>query len=308
MEIVTLVSDIFQIIASIGSVVALVFVVKQLMLSTKEMALSSEQLKLQRKDFEVSNEREKRLKAIEIADDFRVLINNEIGFVTRVNRTLGITKILEDGVNKNLCHFDKKELKDVYGDDVEKLRRIQNNLSKRISDIGQIYLLSKHVSADEHAILTFFQIYSWDNQKIEEKFKNEEGEIDPNIKVNIGIDRNLDIFTITMLKNYYVKKILQQYDKDALNLLNKLEQFAMYLNNNIADEEVIYQSIHQTYIKTVVSMYFDIANMNDHTKNDKYFTNIITLYNTWNGISKKNQEDERTGKTRSKAPIHDAIA
>jgi hypothetical protein len=66
-------------------------------------------------------------------------------------------------------------------------------------------------------------------------------------------------------------------------LLNRLEYFSMYFNTNTADHDTVYQSLHQSYFSIVIWMYFDISSRNKAPK-DHYFTNIITLFNTWNNI------------------------
>lgn len=62
--------------------------------------------------------------------------------------------------------------------------------------------------------------------------------------------------------------------------LNKLEQFAMCFTTGVADGDVVYQSLHQTYLSCIRAVYFYIANTNTHPK-DKYFTNAIELYCEW---------------------------
>lgn len=83
--------------------------------------------------------------------------------------------------------------------------------------------------------------------------------------------------------------MVQQYAKVVDHLLNSLEYFAMYFNTGVADEEVVYQSLHQTYLKIVRAMYFVIAQRNDSPK-DMYYTNIINLYIKWSERDKKMKE------------------
>ena len=54
----------------------------------------------------------------------------------------------------------------------------------------------------------------------------------------------------------------------------------MYFNSGVADEETVYQSLHQSFLAMVKILYFSIASKNESGK-DKYFTNIIELYNNW---------------------------
>lgn len=72
------------------------------------------------------------------------------------------------------------------------------------------------------------------------------------------------------------------------DLLNYLEYFSMNFITGVADEKTIYQSLHQSFLGMVQELYFFIAKNNDGEHN-KYFTNIISLYNIW---SKRVQETE----------------
>ena len=54
----------------------------------------------------------------------------------------------------------------------------------------------------------------------------------------------------------------------------------MYFNTGIADEDTVYQSLHQSFLSIIKVLYVDIATRNQ-TGKDKYYTNIIKLYNNW---------------------------
>lgn len=86
------------------------------------------------------------------------------------------------------------------------------------------------------------------------------------------------------------KELLQQHLSSRIqNLLNNLEYFSMSFVHNVADDDVVYNSIHQVYLNTVVSLYYFIARNNKQHK-DKYYTNIIALYERWINRDKQNQE------------------
>ncbi|MDD4154222.1 MAG: hypothetical protein PHT30_02280 [Bacilli bacterium] len=63
--------------------------------------------------------------------------------------------------------------------------------------------------------------------------------------------------------------------------LNRLEAMSMYFVKGIADDSVIYQSLHQTFIRFVKLMYPFIASLNTDNLH-KYYTCIISLYEKWN--------------------------
>lgn len=63
-------------------------------------------------------------------------------------------------------------------------------------------------------------------------------------------------------------------------VLNKLEYFSMNFVSGVADESVIYQSIHQSFLSNVMLLYCWISKVN--TSNcDKFYTATIWLFNKW---------------------------
>ena len=77
------------------------------------------------------------------------------------------------------------------------------------------------------------------------------------------------------------EQYLREFIDVKVMLLNELEAFAMYFNTQVADEETVYQSLHQTFRAIMVLCYYDIA-LRNNVLSDKYYTNIIMLFNLWN--------------------------
>jgi len=82
--------------------------------------------------------------------------------------------------------------------------------------------------------------------------------------------------------------------------MNKLEYFSMAFQQNVADEDVVYQSLHQSFFDAMIFMYFPIASRNK-TSYDKFFVNAIQLFNTWrdrlqSDKKKKAEMDPKTPK------------
>ena len=74
-----------------------------------------------------------------------------------------------------------------------------------------------------------------------------------------------------------------------LNTLNMLEWFAMEINNNVADGEVLYDALHHTFLQFVEEVYPIICIRNQKTQETLY-KNVIILYKKWNN---KYIEEER---------------
>ena len=68
--------------------------------------------------------------------------------------------------------------------------------------------------------------------------------------------------------------------KIANSTLNNMEFFAMHFTHKTADDSVVYQSLHQTYIKFVQLFYYNIS-INNMPDGQQYFTNILELYKLW---------------------------
>ena len=91
--------------------------------------------------------------------------------------------------------------------------------------------------------------------------------------------------------------ILSFFSRLIDDLLNNMEFFALHFSHNTADESVIYQSLHQTYLQIVHYMYYDIAIKNTESTS-KYYTNIIWLFQEWH-LKKQRQTEELSLKSNS---------
>lgn len=131
------------------------------------------------------------------------------------------------------------------------------------------------------------EIAFFDTEEMENLFEKEE------ITSCIDFCRALEVgkYKVEKIKNEEGKEIkrLQLLNESCekcgkeiqvTSLLNKLEAFSMAFNHKVADESVIYQSIHQLYFSTIKTLYIRIAYCNKYEK-DKYYTNIIKLFNEW---------------------------
>ena len=74
--------------------------------------------------------------------------------------------------------------------------------------------------------------------------------------------------------------LMVDFEHEICGLLNELEWFAMNCKYGIADEELMYQSLHQTYISTVWMLYYYVSHANINNE-DKLFTNLTWLFNVW---------------------------
>ena len=84
----------------------------------------------------------------------------------------------------------------------------------------------------------------------------------------------------------FIIKAEVDYSDELNELLNNLEFFSMHFTTGVADEEVVYQSLHKTFLSLVELFYYDIS-LNNVKNDTKLFTNVIKLYNRWKEKSNK---------------------
>lgn len=79
--------------------------------------------------------------------------------------------------------------------------------------------------------------------------------------------------------------------------LNRLEAICINISSQAAGSQFIYNSLHQSFFYNVevLSLFISSSNTNNV---DKYYTNIITVYNMWNKLRKK--DIQKLDKTKKK--------
>ena len=85
------------------------------------------------------------------------------------------------------------------------------------------------------------------------------------------------------------KPVYEIFDRFVVDFLNELEAISLEIVCNIAEESLIYSCLHQSFLKNVKRLYFFIAKENQLDQ-DRYYTNIISLYLMWEKRSSKKKE------------------
>lgn len=119
--------------------------------------------------------------------------------------------------------------------------------------------------------------------------------------------KEIEEYTITLNKSRTIKIKNNDNAEEELDmgyfitiLLNELEHMCMYIATNVADEKYIYNSLHQQFLKTISLLYISISLINIDAK-DKYYTNIIHVYNLWtNKYIKAIKKEEKYKKKQKK--------
>lgn len=90
-------------------------------------------------------------------------------------------------------------------------------------------------------------------------------------------------------------------------LLNDLEWFSMQCRYGIADEKLLYQSLHQTFLAEVQLLYIHISFLNENSE-DKFYTNTIWLFELWRNRLMKYKIKNQREKARANRQVEKAAA
>lgn len=114
---------------------------------------------------------------------------------------------------------------------------------------------------------------------------------------------------IRILKNRYTENERQKFDSSFAflveNTLNKLEAICINISSQAAGSQFIYESLHQMFLSTIEILSIKISGSNTNNV-DKYYMNIISVYNMWNkqkqkDIKKLNKTNKKISKLEKKA-------
>ncbi len=113
--------------------------------------------------------------------------------------------------------------------------------------------------------------------------------IETDISMNT-YDKFMEEISEEDIKRIFKSAAIDYIDKDKafsfiystiFEILNKLETMAMCFMADIAEEDIVYQSLHQVFFSYVEANYILICILNSNGGKDKYYTNIIGLYKLW---------------------------
>lgn len=193
-------------------------------------------------------------RAIDLSEYYKDNILAYFPAIRYIYENSGITDYINRVKQEQMVNFDFQELNSVFSEkDIEKLKEIQSSdkFIKAVLDANVIYDLGLNIVASQEGI---------------NKNEANKGEM------MIRRDSVATAFTSNLI----------------LKVLNNMEFFALHFNHGTADESVVYQSLHSSYIEIVNNTYYYIAKYNKKTT-DKLYTNVIWLYKIW---TKKNKAQE----------------
>ncbi len=250
-------SNISVIVSNIFVIFGVIIAIRQYLLSAKQLIENNkEQLELHKKEV-YEREKDRVQKAIDLAGYYKDNILPNILIIQEIYEKTGILDIIDNISIDKMNNFDILE--------------VTNNLSKK--QIQKIEYIVKSKLFSDILVQSSINYYLGSNY-ISETSADMDGKEVRNIKVD---EKNLKL----------------EYARMLLQTTNNLEFFAMHFMHNTADETVVYQSLHSTYIELIRVLYYDLSSNNKNGE-EKMFTNIIWLFNIWKerAIQQKQKEAE----------------
>lgn len=208
-------------------------------------------------------------KASEIAKSFSQKLTTKCSIIYGVLENSELYNLLEIKSKNydNFKIFNTNEIRIIYNDDnfIEKYKRTYTE-----AELDQIYyrILDTRISFNDFKTLTQH------NKHYEEN----------------------EAKSLFVLDNSYLPFHFSNLISDVLN---ELEYLCMSLSSQVAGSKYVYQSLHQVFLRTVRLLCVEIALSNRKSYSDKFYTNVIHVYNEWTKLYMKNLENEK--KLRNKA-------
>ncbi len=204
--------------------------------------------------FDKSNTLKQQERASEIAKSFSDKLTIKCSIICEVIKGSELYSLLELDSKRydDFKIFNTNEIRNIYVDDniIEKYKK-----KRKESNLDMIYyrLLESFISD------TSFSVLMQENKQ----YSVEEARA-------LFILDNSDLpFKFGMLVS---------------NVLNELEYLCMGLSSQAAGSKYVYQSLHQVFLRTIRCLAVEIAMTNNKSYSDKYYTNIIHVYNEWTNL------------------------
>lgn len=195
-------------------------------------------------------------KAIDLSEYFKDNVLGNFGPLSHVFKKTKVLEIMNKIPKDKMCQFDLQELKLFLNKD----------------DLQAII----NISDTKEFMNALYQICMTDEKWsvcLKELEVVEEGKIMKTVQLNKST-------------------VLSKFNDLLESTLNNLEFFSMHFTHGTADESVVYQSLHNSFIRIVELVYCQMCLNNDGNSEVKYYTNTIELFSMWKGMSIVQRDNE----------------
>ena len=233
--------------------------------SRKQVKALQEQTTLSKTDYEARHNKDEFHTALKLTKFYSDEILPAMDTLLEILEKKGVSSTLEKVTGHNLVDFDKDEFEKIFTkDDVEnKIKKIYRpNIPTR-----------DYMTAFEYSSNLSFCDFEASQQ---EYFKTMEG----------------CYASQDLLKSNYQLSLQKKFVRLITYTTNNLEYFSMYFNTKLAEDEIIFCSLHQTFLSLVETLYFDIAPRNTDVS-QKYYVHTIALYKKWKKMDNENRDRHR---------------
>ena len=199
--------------------------------------------------FNKNSSRKQQEKGAEIAKEFSSGLLTKCGILTIVYKKSPLYKLLNSHKEyDSFKNFTISELRDIYGNDFQTSYREL----ERQCNLDNIY----------HDVL---------RRKIT-SYKKSTGPIG---KIKLSDKEIRELYTLNNIDlPFHFMGLVDE-------VLNELEYLCMDISSQAAGSKYIYQSLHQIFFRTIKVLSIEICLRNDGKYCDKFYTNIIHVYNEW---------------------------
>ena len=225
--------------------------------------------------FDKNNSRKQQEKGAEIAKLFSEDLLFKCTILGKVILDSGIGNLFKLNIldYRKFKNFDRAEMYNIYKSDDEIFLKLKQLLFS--DNTQQIYLRY----LDDHISLVRFQELS------DKVYSNED----------IKLLFNLDNKNMPFLFNQLVSSVL-----------NELEYISMYIASQSAGSKYVYQSLHQIFLRTV-KLLAPIIALENKNYSDKYYINIIHVYNEWAHLREIDEKKEKKNKEKANKILNPKI-
>ena len=239
-------------------------------------------------EFDKSRISNKQEKAADIAKIFSDGLLTKCGIVIAVYQNSSINPLLKqiDKLNSPFEHFTTDELREITeADDFPNLYKKERDEF----DFDEIYykILEQKITTKSEYLA---------------KYRKE--------KDNKNIPKELKKFTTEEARQLFIldnSNLPFHFFNLVDDVLNSLEHVCMNISSHAAGSMFIYQSLHQMFFDTINTLAFEISIRNNGKYSDKFYTNIIYVYNEWQKIYKKSRKNEALRKNQNKKILNPKI-
>lgn len=244
-------------VGSLATALSLIFLIIQTIANKKS-------IELLQKTYDYTSDWQCKEKAVELARYYKDYILNDILYINSVLKETGALSLLENIKNGDIDMFTNDELVSLVGEQI--VKKIEEKIAA-LSNLEALVSLRQEYNeiTNREPGICEAMMAKW------REYTANKGSSSDNISQTLAIC------------------LCQDFGRIISDTLNNLEYFSMNFTTEVADENVVFQSLHQTYLKGVRALYFAIASQNSNPK-DKFYTNIIKLYHIW---AKRDIENSR---------------